>query len=190
MVGLIQKILLDLIQSLLGEEGVLDVKRRADIPLDKNFKINTAYSDEEWQRLWKSSLEILKVTPEKACNLYADAFYKDVMTRFPMWFKMSKNSYEFLARQPAIHNNFATGVRSQKDRQAITDKFLVEVQDKKLITHYRSPNKLCELYIALAKWLIEYYHDSAVIEEVTCMHSNQPECEIHIQWQKFGDTHA
>lgn len=187
MVGFIQKILCDLILSIRDEETLKQVKTKAQIPLDRIFKINTAYSNEEWQRLWDAALEVLEIPQEKAIELYADAFCKDAMKRFPMWFKMSKNSYEFIIRQPAIHNSFSTGVISKKERQAILDKFrLQECGNNKLITHYISPNKRCDLYKALAKWFINHYQDTATIEEVKCMHLGDSECEIHIQWHQFG----
>jgi len=99
------------------------------------------------------------------------------------WFTMAKNSYQFLARQPAIHNTLAKSVTDKKTRDNIREKFRIETVKNKIITHYKSPNQHCGLYIALAQWIIDYYRDKATMKETRCMKSGDPECEIYIQWQ-------
>ncbi|KTD15987.1 guanylate cyclase [Legionella lansingensis] len=190
MVGLIQKILFAMIKDIKGEEGVKKLKQLARIPLDKSFQMNLVYSDEEWQRLYAAAHELLQLNEEEVVTAYADYFGKDAIQRFPTWFQMSNNSYEFLSIQPVIHNCFATSNADASTRQAINDKFRVEKSPKKLITHYRSPNKLCSLYKALANWVINYYHDEAQIEEKKCLKLGDDECEIHVQWTKLRNWHA
>lgn len=168
-----------------GEETLKKIKKLAQVPHDKNFQINLVYSDEEWQRLLKATLEILQLPVEQIFEVYADYFCKDAIKRFPTWFSMCKNSYEFLLIQPTIHNCFATGVVDTKDRKAINDKFTVEKFDNEITTHYHSPNNLCGLYKSLAKWVINYYRDEAVIQEKQCMQLGASECEINIQWSKL-----
>ena len=51
MIGLIQKILLDLVEEKAGPEAVIAVKRAAGVPLDRIFRIGEVYSDTEWQNL-------------------------------------------------------------------------------------------------------------------------------------------
>ncbi len=186
MVGLIQKILCDMVVATKGEETLAEIKRMANVPIDKNFQINLVYSDEEWQRLFAAALKVLNLTDEQVYEIYAGYFCEDAVKRFPQWFQMSKNSYEFLLIQPIIHNCFATGVADPKDRDAINDKFKVEKLPNKIITHYRSSNRHCGLYKSLAKWVIQHYKDEAIIEEKKCTKLGDSECEIHIQWTKFG----
>jgi hypothetical protein len=183
MVGLIQKILFDMILDIGGEEKLAEIKKLAKLPPDRSFQINLVYSDEEWQRLLDATLQVLNVTQEQAEDVYSDYFFKDVIKRFPAWFNSCKNSYEFLLIQPTIHNCFATGVSDPKDREIINDKFKVEKFPNKITTHYKSHNKLCSLYRALARGVIHYYKDEAIIEEVQCMKSGAPECIMHIQWK-------
>jgi heme-NO-binding protein len=190
MVGLIQKIYVDMVLALGGEKALQEIKRLADVPPDMEFQINTVYSDEQWQRLLAAGLQVLNVSLEQAEKTYADYFGKDAIQRFPTWFQMSKNSYEFLSIQPTIHNCFATSAVDAKARQAINDKFRVEKLPNKLITHYRSPNKHCGLYIALGQWVVNYYHDEAKFEHKKCMLLNDDECEIHVEWTKFATEQA
>lgn len=185
MVGLIQRILFDMIQATAGEEAVIKVKKAAGVDTDKAFHINEVYSDEEWRKLLAATLDVLKATPEQAYTLYADFFAKDALKRFPIWFKMCKNSYEFLQIQTTIHNTFATGVADPDSRRGIVDKFNIEKFPNKIITHYHSPNKLCGLYKALAAWIIQHYNDTAEIIEHQCMHQGAKECEIHVEWSKL-----
>ncbi|HUU85280.1 MAG TPA: heme NO-binding domain-containing protein [Phycisphaerae bacterium] len=182
MVGLIQKTLFDLIESAASASAVAEVKRRAGVPEDKMFRMDEVHDDNEWRRLLAAACEVLNITQEQAEAAFADFACKDFLRRFPMWFKMSKNAREFLERQPAIHNGFATAVRDPEVRKAIGDKFHIEKRDNEIITHYSSPNQLCGLYIALARWIINHYGDEATIEETRCQKKGDAECEVNIHW--------
>ena len=119
-------------------------------------------------------------------DAYADVFCRDAMTRFSTWFEMSSNSREFLERQVTIHNVFASSVRDPEARKAVEDKFRIEKLENEIVTHYRSPNRLCSMYKALARWMFKHYGDHAAIEEPRCMKRGDTECEIHVIWQKSG----
>ena len=193
MIGLIQKILLDLVEEKAGPEAVKDVKRSAGVPLDRIFRIGEVYSDTEWQKLFSAACRVLGPDEDRVMELYADAFGRDALVRFSKWFEMSANSREFLERQITIHNVFASGVVDPDSRKAVVDKFRIETFDDKIVTHYRSPNKLCSLYKALARWMFTHYADDAVIEETKCMHRGDEECEIHVIWKNLkrsNETHS
>ena len=180
MVGLVHKILFDFLEETAGTEVVLEVKRRAGVEKDKAFRMDEVYDDAEWRRIFAATLDVLNLTQEQAEEAYADFFLKDGQTRWPMWFKMASNAREFLLRQPKIHNGFATSQQDAAVRSAIDDKFKVEERDGELVVHYRSPNQLCGLYMALARWIINHYGDNAVVEEACCAKNGALECEIHV----------
>ena len=182
MVGLIHKLLFDLIETSAGADSLAEVKRRAEVPGDKVFRMDEVYDDEEWRRIFAATCDVLNITREQAEEVFADFFCEDSLKRWPKWFKMSKNAREFLARQPAIHNGFATGVSDAESRRAITDKFEVNQHDHKLVVRYSSPNKLCGLYMALARRIIDHYGDQAEVSEQRCSKNGDSECEIIIQW--------
>src|SRR5262249_30622187 len=148
------------------------------------FRLGEVYSDEEWQRLLAAACDVLQMAEEQTMEAYADVFGRDAMTRFSTWFEMSSNSREFLERQITIHNVFASGVPDPAARKAVVDKFRIEKFEDKIVTHYRSPNKLCTMYKALARWMFRHYGDHAAIEEPRCMKKGDAECEIHVIWQK------
>ena len=182
MVGMVQKLLLDMVESVGGQEAVEDVKRRSGVSLDKHFNMNEVYEDDEWQRLFASTCDVLQLSREQAIEAFADYFFKDAIKRWPAWFSMSCSAREFLQRQPKIHNGFASAVDDQSAGEAINDKFKLETNEAEIIMHYRSPNRLCDLYKALASRIITHYDDEATIEEFLCMHQGDEECEIHIRW--------
>ena len=184
MVGTIQKILLDMVEGEADAAAVAEVKRRAEVPVDRVFRLDTVYPDDEWQRLLAAACEVLQVTREQAMEIYARYFCEDATQRWPTWFRMSRSSRQFLERQPTIHNCFATGVRDPEARKAVTDKFRIEKLDKEIVTHYRSPNQLCDLYEALARWIISYYGERATIWQAQCTRRGDPECEIHVRWEQ------
>jgi hypothetical protein len=186
MVGLIQKLLLDLVEEKAGAEAVSSVLRRAGVPPDRVFRIGEVYSDEEWQRLLRAACEVLRCTEAEAMDAYAEVFGRDALSRYPMWFEMSVNSREFLERQITIHNVFASGVRDPEARRAVVDKFRIDKREDEIVTHYRSPNRLCSMYKSLARWMFRHYGDEAVIEEPRCMLRGDEECELHVIWKRLG----
>jgi hypothetical protein len=185
MVGVIHRVLFQLVDSLGGREAVDRVRQLADVPADREFKMQVPYDDAEWRRLMRATCEVLEVTPEQALEAYAGFFLKDALTRWPMWFRMSANSRQFLARQPSIHNSLSAGLLDPSERQAVSDKFHVEVDGERIVTRYHSPNQLCGLYKALARGVIEHYGDAAVITERGCMLRGDPECEITVEWTRL-----
>lgn len=158
------------------------------MPDDRVYELNRVYPDFEWQRLLQATCHVLGVSSQQADALFADRFCRDVLERWPVWFDMSKNSREFLIRQPAIHNTFSTGLRNPAEREAVLDKFHLVQADNGLTTHYCSPNRHCSLYIAMAQWIVNYYGDSARIEERQCMKQGAAECQIQIVWDKLTIT--
>jgi hypothetical protein len=186
MVGLIQKLLLDLVEEKAGPDAVAEVRRRAGVASDRVFRISETYGDEEWRRLWRAACEVLGRDEDEVMEAYADAFGRDALSRFPQWFEMSKSSREFLERQATIHNVFASGLRDPEARKAVVDKFRIEKHEREIVTHYRSPNRLCPLYKSLARWMFRHYGDDATIEEPKCMLRGDDECELHVVWTRIG----
>ena len=182
MLGLMPKVLMELVANNYGMEAVAEVKRRAGCEDDAQFRINEVYDDETWRRIVVAGTEVLNCSPEALEEEYAKYFLKDAQRRWPEWFKMSSSAREFLERHPVVHNNFADAVRDTRARDQIKDKFRIEKFDDKIVTHYRSPNKHCHLYISLAQEVLRHYEDEAAIEEVTCIKRGDPECEIWITW--------
>ena len=126
MVGLIQKLLLNMVEESAGADAVVEIKRLAEIPLNREFHLNEVYCDEEFRRLFRATCDLLKISQEEAEIAYADYFIKDGQARFPVWFEMATNARDFLVRQPKIHNGFATSQKDKKLGSAINDKFEIE----------------------------------------------------------------
>jgi hypothetical protein len=185
-VGLIQKLLLDFVEAKAGPEAVAEVKRRAGVAEGKRFRLDTVYADDEWQRLLNAACEVLGVSREQAEEAYAEFFGEDAFRRWPKWFEISKDARSFLARQPIIHNFFATALQDPEARKAVNDKFQLEQDERGITTRYRSPNGHCGLYKALARWVLKRYGEAAEITEPRCTRRGDAECEIRIDWPAAG----
>jgi hypothetical protein len=182
MLGLMPKILIELVTNTYGAETALQIKRDAGCASDLEFRINEVYDDEVWRKLIVASTEVLNCSADELEETYATYFLKDAQQRWPAWFQMSKSAREFLERHPAVHNNFADAVRDSSSRERIKDKFRIEKLNDRIITHYRSPNRHCHLYISLAEEVLKLYAEEALIEELKCMKQGDEECEIWITW--------
>jgi hypothetical protein len=170
------KLLLSGIESRYGHEGVVRTLAEAEIPADRVYRLNEPYADSEAQRLMAAVFRRLSLED------IAEAFFADTITRFPTWFAMCKSSREFLEMQPEIHNTFAVGLQRPEDREAVRDKFRVEKLDSELVMHYRSPNRLCDMYKAIAQHVIRHYQETATIDEPRCMKRGDADCEMRIRW--------
>lgn len=182
MVGLVPKLFLDWIRQTGGAEAEAQVRTKAGIPKDRKYRIDTPYDDEEWVRMFHAGQEVLEVDGDQAELEFADYFYQDALMRWPTWFEISPTARHFIVRQPVIHNGFARSAESADGRDKIENKFELEEHPHRLVMRYRSSNRLCGFYRALVTLILGHYGESAEIEEVSCVKSGDPECEIHIRW--------
>lgn len=184
MIGLVHKLLANCITESYGSAMWTNILENAGLDKSRTFRLDTIYDDVEWRKLFNTCYETLGLSEENAYKIFARYFFQDTLKRFPTFYQMSKNSYEFLIKQPKIHNSFYSGAANEGQAY---DKFrLKQVNEKKLITYYHSSNKHCMLYKALATLVIDHYHDEATITETQCMCNGDDLCEIHIDWAKLN----
>jgi Haem-NO-binding len=170
------KLLLNAIERRHGREAVIKALTEAGLPADRVYRLNEPYDDSEAQRLTAAAYQRLSLED------IAEAFFEDTLVRFPTWFEMCKTSREFLEMQPEIHNTFALGLKRPEERKAVQDKFRLEKLGDELVVHYRSPNRLCDMYKAIAQHVFQHYRDQATIDERRCMKRGDTECELRIRW--------
>ena len=176
MLGYPLKLLLNAIEKRHGHEAVVQTLAEVGLPADHVYRLNVPYADSEAQRLTAAASQRLSLEE------IAEAFFQDTLERFPTWFEMCKTSREFLEMQPQIHNTFAVGLQRPEERDAVRDKFRLEKLDDELVVHYRSPNRLCDMYKAIAERVFQHYQDKATIDEPRCMKRGDAECELRLRW--------
>jgi hypothetical protein len=176
------KLLVDLVADRRGGAAAAELRARAGLPDDHVIKINQVYPDDQWQRLFAGAGEMLGTDTRETERVFARWFCEDSLRRWPTWFAMSSTAREFLARQPVIHNCIATGLGGGEAGAAVTDKFRLEPCPDGFVMHYRSPNRLCGLYEALAREILAHYGDDARIEHPRCQHRGDPQCDIRLVW--------
>lgn len=183
MIGLIQHILSCLAHSRGGTEAVNAIRAGAGVAPDRVYRIRESYSDEEFSRLLHSTLAHFAWDEDTFAKAFAEVFLADALERWPEWFRTAPDARAFLERQVAIHNTFASGQADPAVRDAVNDKFRIERRADRHVTHYRSPNRVCCLYKALARGVLSHWGEEARLEEPRCMHRGDPACEIHVVWE-------
>ncbi|MGH1371058.1 MAG: heme NO-binding domain-containing protein [Cellvibrionaceae bacterium] len=182
MVGLIHRLMLDMLRQNYGTEAVSTLMTQAGLADDQVFRLDTNYSDSEFQNLLKIVLEQTPLSQEQLESQFAVHFLKDALKRWPAFFEMSDSAKSLLEKQPRIHNGFASSMTQQADRDKINDKFHLDSSDHALTVHYKSPHQLCGLYIALAGEVLNHYREQARIEELSCLKHGDDECCIKLTW--------
>jgi hypothetical protein len=172
------KVLLNGVEKSHGREAVVRTLAEAGVPADRVFRLNEPYSESEAQRL------IIAVSQFISVDDIAEAFFTDTLIRFPTWYEMCKTSRQFLEMQPEIHNTFAVGLQRLEDRDRVRDKFRLEKLADELVVHYRSPNRMCDMYKAIALRVFKHYQEEATIDEPRCMKRGDDDCELRIRWTK------
>lgn len=183
MVGLIHRLLLEMLHPMVGAEGITRILQQAGIPADTEFRLDTNYPEAEFDGLLQAILDETGLPQPQLEQIYARFFLADAKKRWPTWFSMSANGREFLLRQPKIHNGFASAMLNEADRSRINDKFMFEEGDSAITVHYRSPHRLCGLFKCLAQEVLDHYQEQARISESLCLKQGDRECCIHIAWE-------
>jgi hypothetical protein len=187
MIGLLPRVLLQMVEEEGGTEALGQVREVAELPEDFVFRMNEPYSDFHWRTLLGTAINVLEKTPIEMEHLFAKAFFSFTYERFRSWYDMCKNAREFLELQPRIHNSFATALREPAARRAVSEKFRLDTGPNHIVVHYASPNRMCGYYVAMAQLVIRHYGDVATIQQTRCMKQGDKECEIVVHWFEEDD---
>ncbi|CUA93298.1 heme NO-binding domain-containing protein [Thiomonas bhubaneswarensis] len=183
MIGLIQQTLLGLLDASGVPDARAEVLRRVGLPAEMHFRIDTDYDDDQADALLAQSCAVLNLTQEQAFEAFATAFLAATRQRFPAFYAMSRNSRAFLARQAAIHNVMASGLRNPDRRRVINDKFqIISLGNGDLRVVYNSPRRWCGLYLALAREVARFYGDRLEITVAECRQRGDGQCAFQLHW--------
>ncbi len=182
MVGVIHQLFFEFVEKTFGAATVAAVKSKAGVPQGQEYRMDVAYSDEEWRRIVGAAVELSGLDAEKAEIAFARFCGEALSQRMAGFFKTSKSTRDFLKQQPTIHNMMASSVRDPAAKRKIADKFRLEEVNGETVVHYASPNRHCALYRGLAEWMAEYYRERIALEEPRCQKRGDPECEIHVKF--------
>lgn len=190
MIGIIQRVLLDLLHETGGNELVERTLVAAGLEPGHRFRMDRNYSDTEFQTLVGAAMETTGLDRATVMDLYARHFLVFARQLFPKFFEMSPDSRSLLLRQPAIHASLAAGLSERRDPAAVRDKFAIdENADGSLTVHYRSPNRLCDLYRRLAERLGEAYGETIRVETLRCGQSDAY-CRLRLRWPQHAPEPA
>ena len=184
MLGLIPAVMMKMLREEGGQQAYKKVCEAARVaPIDQ-YRLDKEYGDREVVRMFEAAEAVLGMARPQLMDAYAQAFLRDALVRFPVFFKMAKNSREFLERQPGIHCCMASAVADKRRREEIIERFEIEHHRSGIIAYYRSHNRMAALYVSLAKAIVEYYEDEATITPLDDLAAH--DCRIRIDWQRLG----
>ncbi len=182
MIGLIPKIWVMTLERLTAPESVSRILEKAGYPGDHRFALDQPYDDGRFAGLIAASSSELGMEEEALLEAFSKTFIEDSVQRWPVWYRMAPTARDFLERQPRIHDSFYRAAGDGFSAGTVP-KFQVTAMDDGLRVEYRSHNRLCRLYTALARALLDHYGDAhARVTETCCMHEGHDHCEIRVRW--------
>lgn len=183
MIGIIQKTLTECLLEAGGEELRQAVFREARVPLDRAFRMDQNYPDEEMGRLIEATQRVTGLDADAVFGLFSRAFIDLVKDVFPKFIAMSESSEELVRMQAKIHALIGAGLRSKAERDATVDKFHLEDQGPHRITvRYRSALQLCGLYKRLVRDMAAEFGDTVEIDTLRCRKAGADACGFCVRW--------
>jgi hypothetical protein len=178
LIGIIHKVLHDLLIEIGGQELVNRINRRGKIDLG-SFRIVDSQKDHEFALLVPIVIEETGLKRSEVMDAFSVAFINYAESLFPEFFRMSSDARDFLIRQPKIHASLAAGLDSDHERASVRQKFQVTgLDDGALDITYESESRLCDLYQSLAHQLAERYGDRLDISVMRCGHGSN--CSLRL----------
>lgn len=185
MIGLIQKLVLQMVEEIGGRDALLEVKRLTGLPDDFEFRIDTDYDNQQMRQLLDNACTVLQISEDTALTAFADFFLRDAQSRFPVFIAQAHSGRELLIHQTTIHNMLGSGLRNAEKLKAINDKFSVkELENGELEVIYRSPNQWCTLYRKLAEGVARLYQEKIALTTIQCRKRGDEHCTFLIHWPK------
>ncbi|PAV25299.1 hypothetical protein CF392_11740 [Tamilnaduibacter salinus] len=178
MIGLIQRVLVQVIEDQGGEAARDAICEQAGLRERPDFRIDQDYDDNECLALIQATADHFQLSEDDLFRLYADYFIRITRQQFPMFYEMSGSAREFLERQPRIHSTLAASLRDESSRARVRDKFDAWHDGESIHVLYRSPNRLCGLYEALFYRLLEEFGERGHLSVKACQKRGDEACEF------------
>ncbi|WP_299631891.1 heme NO-binding domain-containing protein [uncultured Roseobacter sp.] len=189
MIGIIEKVIVDSLLELGGDELRQDVFFVAKIPNDRIYRIDRHYDDGETMRLIEAVLQVTGLETSELFDLLSEAFLEFVEGVFPEFLRMSRTSEDLVRKQAKIHALIAAGSRKPGDSQKSADKFRIEDHGPHHITvHYQSQLQLCGFYEALVRAAAKHFGDEVVFASHECAHEGANACRMTMKWTSVAGT--
>jgi hypothetical protein len=182
MIGIINRLLVDFVETRGGKQAVADVLVAADLPANHTFRSHTHYENKDWETVYAAAVAASGETRDDFEWAFGTFAGERLYTYYPHLVKECKSARELIAYQPKIHNTLAELIGTPEQRQAVNYKFRLETHDDDLVMHYHSPNRMCTFYRSLATWAAAHFNETVAITEAKCMKRGDAECEMHLQF--------
>lgn len=183
MIGIIQKTLVECLMEAGGDALRRAVFQEARVPVDRVFRMDQNYPDDETGRLIDATLRLTGLSAEEVYALFSRTFIGLVKEVFPQFMAMSANSEDLVRMQAKIHALIGAGMRSKAERDATVDKFLLVDHGKhRIAVRYRSQLQLCGLYRQLVRDMAAEFGDSVEIETSACRKRGAEACGFVVRW--------
>jgi predicted hydrocarbon binding protein len=147
---------------------------------EEEIEPTKVYPEEVFQKLVTAFIKLFDRDIETFERQFAVYMIGILKEKFPKYFESAKNAKEFLIKVPQIHTSFATAGTG-----IVVEKIKIDrLEEKRLIYHYKSPNKLCIFMKTLIEQVLQLYGEKGNIIETQCMKRRKDYCEIIVEFIK------
>jgi predicted hydrocarbon binding protein len=177
MKGVINKGVQELIETRFGSDVWERVKARAGCH-ELTFSPALDYPDEMTAALVGAAAEQLELTPEDVMVEFGKFVVSHtVKNTYPGLFAMAgRSAREFLKNMDRIHAEVTSTIPNARPPSLVTE----DLDDGRLVMHYRSARGLCPVLRGLIQGVGTHFGQEVTVEEEACMHEGSEGCRMVI----------
>ena len=177
MKGIINKGIQDLVEEQFGADAWEKILEMAGCK-ELFFAISRDYPFESTINLVRAVSEYSGMPMEQVMEEYGRYIVpRTLKENYPTYFTLCGNSSrEFLLNMDRVHESVTRSIHGANPPRFDFD----ELPDGKILMHYRSNRKLCDLLKGLIKGVGDCFGQELHVEETACMHRGDDRCTMEV----------
>ena len=128
MIGVINSLLVDFVETYYGTDKVNELKQRFNLPSGFHYRIDTYYSDAEWEEIYSEAVRLVGADRDQFEWDFGIYSGEMLVQQFPGFVKGCKDAREMIVRQPKIHNAIGHSLGDTRTQDIVNTTHIVGIQ--------------------------------------------------------------
>jgi len=161
-----------------GKEKWRSLLIKSGLPPDKVYHSISFYPDIEFEQLLKVCSLEFRTSQLALMRQFGKAFGTYLIGVYGRMFLKEWRSLDIIEKiAPKVFNSIQF-VDPYTPSSSVTCE---KIAPDEVVVHYQSPRRMCVYLFGIIDAVGEHFKENLEITQPKCMHSNDPECEIHVK---------